>query len=91
MTIPIAMSVGSATGLNPVACGLLMMIARGAALYYPAQSASSRVVYEHGHLSSPEIFRFGLCMTLVAYLVVLAIALPYWAAVGEPPVMRPGE
>ncbi len=91
MTIPIAMSVGSATGLNPVVCGLLMMIAGDAVLYYPAQSASSLVVYERGHLSGPEIFRFGLWMTLVAYLVVLVIALPYWAAVGEPLVMRPGE
>jgi hypothetical protein len=68
-----------------------MMIAGDAVLYYPAQSASSLVVYERGHLSAPEIFRFGLWMTLVAYLVVLLIALPYWAAVGEPLVMRPGE
>jgi divalent anion:Na+ symporter, DASS family len=90
MTIPIAMSVGSATGLNPVVCGLLM-IAGDAVLYYPAQSASSLVVYERGHLSGPEIFRFGLWMTLVAYPVVLVVALPYWAAVGEPLVMRPGE
>jgi di/tricarboxylate transporter len=90
-TIPSAMSVGSATGPNPVACGLLMMIAGDAVLYYPAQSASSRVVHERGHLSSPEMFRFGLGMTLVAYLVVPAVALPYWAAVGEPLVMRPGE
>lgn len=91
MTIPIAMSVGSATGLNPVVCGLLMMITGDVVLYYPAQSASSLVVYERGHLSGPEIFRFGLWMTLVAYLVVLVVALPYWAAVGEPLVMSPGE
>ena len=91
MTIPIAMSVGTASGLNPVVCGLLMMIAGDAVLYYPAQSASSLVVYERGHLSAPEIFRFGLWMTLVAYVVVLLIALPYWAAVGEPLLMSPGE
>jgi di/tricarboxylate transporter len=91
ITIPIAMSVGTASGLNPVVCGLLMMIAGDAVLYYPAQSASSLVVYERGHLSAPEIFRFGLWMTLVAYVVVLLIALPYWAAVGEPLVMKLGE
>lgn len=83
-TIPIAMSVGTATGLNPVLCGLVVMIAGDAVLYYPAQSASSVVVYERGHLSAAEIFRFGLWMTLVAYLVVLVVALPYWALVGEP-------
>jgi di/tricarboxylate transporter len=87
-TIPIAMSIGSTTGLNPVICGLAVMIAGDAVLYYPAQSASSLVVYERGHLSAPEIFRFGVWMTLVAYLVVLAVALPYWAAVGEPLQLR---
>ena len=37
-----------------------------------------------GHLTAAEIFRFGLWMTLAAYLVVLFVALPYWAAIGEP-------
>jgi solute carrier family 13 (sodium-dependent dicarboxylate transporter), member 2/3/5 len=83
-TIPIAMSICSATGINPVIGGLAVMIAGDAVLYYPAQSASSLVVYERGHLSAPEIFRFGLWMTLVAFVVVLTVALPYWAAVGLP-------
>ncbi len=48
ITIPIAMSVGTATELNPVVCGLLVTIAGDAVLYYPAQSASSLVVYERG-------------------------------------------
>lgn len=84
MTIPIAMSIGTATGLNPVVCGLSVMMAGDAVLYYPAQSASSLVIYERGHLTAAEIFRFGLWMTLAAYLVVLLVALPYWQAVGEP-------
>ena len=84
LTIPIAMSIGTITGLNPIVCGLLAMIVGDAVLYYPAQSASSLVVYERGHLSAAEIFRFGLLMTGVAYIVVLLVALPYWAAVGEP-------
>jgi len=89
ITMPIAMSIGAATSLNPVVCGFLVMIAGDAVLYYPAQSASSLVVYERGHLSAPEIFRFGLWMTLIAYLVVLLVALPYWTAVGEPLLVRP--
>jgi hypothetical protein len=59
--------------------------------YHPAHSASSLAVYKRGHLSGPEIFRFGRWMTLMAYLVVLVVALLYWAAVGEPPVVRSGE
>ena len=35
----------------------------------------SLVVYERGYLSAPEIFRFGVLMTLVAFFVVLVVAL----------------
>jgi anion transporter len=83
-TIPIAMSVGALAGVNPVICGLAAMIAGDAVLYYPAQSASSLAVYERGYLSAPEILRFGIWMTVVAFLVVLAVAVPWWGAVGEP-------
>ena len=83
-TIPVAMSIANATGLSPLVCGLVVTIAGDAVLYYPAQSASSLVVYQRGHLSAPEIFRFGLWMTLLAALVVLTVALPYWSAIGEP-------
>ncbi len=82
--IPLAMSVGTATGVNPLVCGLAVTIAGDAVLYYPAQSASSLVVYQHGHLTAPEIFRFGVWMTVLAGLVVLGVALPYWTAIGVP-------
>jgi sodium-dependent dicarboxylate transporter 2/3/5 len=84
ISIPIAMSIGSSTGLNPIVCGLLVMIAGDSVLYYPAQAASSLVIYERGFLTAPEIFRFGILMTFVAFIVVLVIALPYWSIVGEP-------
>jgi anion transporter len=83
-TIPVAMAVGAATGVSPVVCGLIVTIAGDAVLYYPAQSASSLVVYERGHLTAPEVFTFGLWMTLLAAVVVLGVALPYWRLVGEP-------
>ena len=51
---------------------------------YPAQSASSLVVYERGHLTAAKSSVSGLWMTLAAYLVVLFVALPYWQAIGEP-------
>ena len=46
--------------LSPVICGLAVMIAGDAVLYYPAQSASSLVVYERGFLTAAEIFLFGI-------------------------------
>ena len=83
-TIPIAMSIGTATGVNPMICGIAVMIGGDAVLYYPAQSASSLAVYERGYLSAPEIFRFGIWMTFIAFVVVLIVALPYWSAIGVP-------
>jgi di/tricarboxylate transporter len=87
-TIPIAMAIGTATGVNPMICGLAVMIGGDAVLYYPAQSVSSLAVYERGYLSAPDIFKFGVWMTLIAIGVVLAVALPYWAAVGVPLLVR---
>ena len=87
-TIPIAMAIGTATGVNPMICGLAVMIGGDAVLYYPAQSVSSLAVYERGYLSAPDIFKFGVWMTLIAIVVVLAVALPYWAAVGVSLSMR---
>ena len=87
LTIPVAMSLGRGSGLDAALCGLVVMIAGDAVLYYPAQSASSLVVYELGHLTAPEIFRFGLWMTLIAFAVVLGVAIPYWALVGQPLVI----
>jgi di/tricarboxylate transporter len=74
----------SASGALATVAMSAVMIAGDAVLYYPAQSASSLAVYERGYLSAPEIFRFGVWMTLVALGVVLTIALPYWRFVGEP-------
>jgi di/tricarboxylate transporter len=82
------MSAGVASGLNPMLCGLIVTIAGDAVLYYPAQSGSSLVVDERGHLTAGEIFRFGLLMTALAALVVVAVALPYWKLIGEPLVTR---
>lgn len=84
VTIPVAMSLGTTAGLNPLVCALLVTVTGDAVLYYPAQSASSLVVYERGHLTAGEILRFGLWMTGLAFVVVLAVALPYWTLVGEP-------
>lgn len=84
ITIPIAMSIGTTMGLSAVLCGLMVMIVGDAVLYYPAQSASSLVVYERGFLNAAEIFRFGVVMTFIAVLVVVFVTIPFWSWIGEP-------
>jgi di/tricarboxylate transporter len=83
LALPVAMSFGREAGLNPLLCALVVMMTGDAVLYYPAQSASSLVIYERGHVTAGEVVRFGVWMTLVAYVAILAVALPWWALVGE--------
>jgi di/tricarboxylate transporter len=83
LALPLAMSVGREAGLNPLVCALVAMMTGDAVLYYPAQSASALVIYDRKHVSAGEILRFGLWMTLVAYVAILLVALPYWSLVGE--------
>jgi di/tricarboxylate transporter len=77
------MSVGREAGLNPLVCALVVMITGDAVLYYPAQSASALVIYERGHVTAAEVVRFGVWMTLVAYVAILLVALPYWSLLGQ--------
>ncbi|MBM4440900.1 MAG: anion permease [Candidatus Rokubacteria bacterium] len=81
--LPVAMGVGREAGLDPVLCALVVMLTGDAVLYYPAQSASSLVIYERGHVTAGEVLRFGLWMTLAGYVTVLCVALPYWRALGR--------
>ena len=67
-----------------VAAALVVMMTGDAVVYYPAQSSSALVIYERGHVSAGEMLRFGLWMTLVGWVAILAVALPWWALVGEP-------
>lgn len=87
LALPIAMSVGREAGLNPLVCALVVMMTGDAVVYYPAQSSSALVIYERGHVSAGEMLRFGIWMTLVGWIAILAVALPWWALVGEP--LRP--
>lgn len=87
LALPIAMSVGREAGINPLVCALVVMITGDAVVYYPAQSSSALVIYERGHVSAGEVLRFGLWMTLVGWVAILVVALPWWTLVGEP--LRP--
>jgi len=84
LALPIAISVGREAGLNPLVCALVVMMTGDAVIYYPAQSPSALVIYERGHVTAGEFLRFGLWMTLVGWIAILAVALPWWTLIGEP-------
>ncbi len=84
LVIPIAMSTGQALGLNPVVCGLAVVVVGDSVIYYPAQSTASVFIYQRAGLQTPVVFAFGLVMTVVALAVLLGLTIPYWGLGGQP-------
>ena len=81
--IPVAMSTGESLGLNPMLCGLAVVIVGDSVVFYPAAAAGSVFIYQRADITSPEVLRAGVIMTLVAIAVLLAFALPWWNVIGE--------
>jgi anion transporter len=81
--IPVAMSTGASLGLNPLVCGLAVVIVGDSVVFYPAAATASVFIYQRAGISAPEVLRAGVIMTLVAVAALFAFALPYWSAVGE--------
>ena len=77
------MSTGASLGLNPLVVGLAVVFVGDSVVYYPAGGAASVFSFQRANLRSPEVFRLGLIMTVVAIGVLFAIVLPYWNLVGE--------
>jgi di/tricarboxylate transporter len=83
LLIPLVMELAPDLGLNPLICGMVVTVAGDSVLYYPAQSSSSLIVAERGHLSAGAVVRLAAVMALFVFLVLLFLALPYWALLGQ--------
>ncbi len=81
--IPIAIVFAKHLGLNPMLCGLIVTIVPDAAIFYAAQSSSGVIVYQRGHFSAADMAKIAVGMTLISYLVIFFIALPFWRLLGE--------
>ena len=82
--IPLSIVFARQVGLNPLLCGLVVTIAPDAAIFYAAQSASSIIVYERGWFSTTDLVKVAVGMTVISFLTVFLVALPYWQLLGEP-------
>ena len=68
--IPVAMSTGQSLGLNPLVCGLTVVVVGDAVVYYPAGSTGSIVIFHRAGINAQEVVRCGLIMTAIAIGVV---------------------
>ena len=82
--IPVAMASGEALGLNPLVCGMAVVVVGDSLVYYSAAGTASIFIFLQANIRNPEIFRWALVMTVVSIAVVFLVAVPYWAMLGEP-------
>jgi len=81
--IPVAMSTGAALGLNPVVCGLAVVVVGDSVVFYPASATASVFIYQRAEIKASEVVRMGIIMTVIAIGVLFTVVLPYWSLVGE--------
>jgi anion transporter len=80
---PISATIAAGAGLNPVVIGLVLTIAVDAVILYPVQTAANLMAYESGAFDRTDVLKLGLGM-LALTVVVVQLALPYWAVLGLP-------
>ena len=84
LVIPVTMATAEALGLDPLVCGLAAVVVGDSAVYYGAGGTSAVFVYQRANIGNPEIFRFGITMTVLVIAVLLLAIIPYWGLLGHP-------
>ncbi len=84
LVIPVTMAAAESLGLNPLVCGMAAVVVGDSAVYYGAGGTSAVFVFQRANIANPEIFRFGITMTVAVIAVLLLLVVPYWNLVGYP-------
>ncbi len=84
LLIPVVAAFAQATGINPVAAGLIVGIVVDAVILYPVQTATNLLCYETGHFQAMDVLKMGLGMLALTTLVVVLVAIPWWGFMGLP-------
>ena len=82
LVIPVTMAAAESLGLNPLVCGFAAVVVGDSAVYYGAGGTSAVFVFQRANIANPEIFRFGITMTVAVIAVLLLVVVPYWGLVG---------
>ncbi|HYB72011.1 MAG TPA: SLC13 family permease [Candidatus Sulfotelmatobacter sp.] len=87
LLIPVATTLAKSAGVNPIVCGLLVLIAVDVVILYPVQTATNLLAYEAGFYGARDVLRLGLALLALLILFTLLAILPYWRLVGLPLTM----
>ncbi len=84
LLIPVVTAFATATGINPVATGLIVGIAVDTVILYQVQTVTILIAYETGHFSTRDVTKVGIGMMALTVAVVLLVAIPWWGLLGLP-------
>ncbi len=84
LVIPVTMAAAESLGLDPLVCGMAAVVVGDSAVYYGAGGTSAVFIFQRANIPNPEIFRFGITMTVLVIAVLLLGVIPYWSLVGHP-------
>jgi anion transporter len=82
LLIPVITAFAAATGVSPVAAGLVVGIAVDTVIVYSVQTVTILLAYETGHLRATDILKVGLGMLVLTIAVVVFVAIPWWGVMG---------
>jgi len=84
LLIPITTSLAQSVAMNSIVFGLIVGIVVDAVVLYPVQTATNLLAYETGLIGGKDVLKIGLGLFVLTALVILYIALPWWALLGLP-------
>lgn len=80
-SMPGLMSFAHANGIHPLPLGLIWAFAAGGKIFV-YQSGVLVTGYSYGYFNARDVFRVGLCVTIIESLVLLLIVPFYWPLIG---------
>jgi len=80
-SVPLLMNFAHAHGLNPLALGMIWTFSSSGKIFV-YQSAVMIVGYAYGFYGAKDMFRLGLCMSVVDSLLLLLVVPFYWPLIG---------
>lgn len=80
-SVPALINLAQNRGLDPLSLSMIWTFA-GASKIFVYQSSVMILGYAYGYFDSRDLLRFGACMTVVEFLILVLIVTQYWPLIG---------
>lgn len=78
--VPLVISLAQLQGLNPMLVALPVSFLAPVAVILPVNTIPNIVFHQAGYFSHKQMLLYGLAVSVVSVILVLALGLPYWRA-----------